>query len=73
MMDVNFFGTLNMIKAGLPIMLDAPRANIVNVASIVGRRGGVTLSGYSASKFALVGFTEALRAELFGHGSQFPS
>jgi NAD(P)-dependent dehydrogenase (short-subunit alcohol dehydrogenase family) len=66
MMDVNFFGAVNMTKAALPIMLNARRANIVNVASIVGRRGGATLSGYSASKFALVGFTEALRTELFG-------
>jgi uncharacterized protein len=66
MMDVNFFGAVNMTKAALPVMLNAPRANIVNVASIVGRRGGPTLSGYSASKFALVGFTEALRTELFG-------
>ena len=66
MMDVNFFGVVNMTKAALPIMLNARRANIVNIASIVGRRGGATLSGYSASKFALIGLTEALRTELFG-------
>ena len=66
MMEVNFFGAVNMIKAALPAMLNARRGNIVNVASVAGRRGGATLSGYSASKFALVGFTEALRTELFG-------
>jgi len=68
MMDVNFFGAVNMAKAALPFMLNAARGNIVNIASIAGRRGGATLSGYSASKFALIGFTEALRMELFGTG-----
>ncbi|MFZ0678994.1 SDR family NAD(P)-dependent oxidoreductase [Candidatus Binatus sp.] len=68
MMDVNFFGAVNLSKAALPIMLNAKRGNIVNIASIAGRRGGATLSGYSASKFALIGFTEALRMELFGTG-----
>ena len=68
MMDVNFFGAVNLAKAALPIMLNAECGNIVNIASIGGRRGGATLSGYSASKFALIGFTEALRMELFGTG-----
>jgi hypothetical protein len=68
MMDVNFFGTLHVTHAVLPIMRRAGRGNIVNVASIAGRRGGTTLSGYSASKFALIGFTESLRVELFGTG-----
>jgi uncharacterized protein len=68
MMDVNFFGALHMIKAVLPTMQRAKSGNIVNIASIAGRRGSATLSGYSASKFALIGLTEALRAELFGSG-----
>lgn len=68
MMDVNFFGTVHMTRAVLPIMQDACRGNVVNIASIAGRRGGATLSGYSASKFALIGFTESLRVELFGSG-----
>ncbi len=68
MMEVNFFGTVHLTRAVLPIMRQADRGNIVNVASIAGRRGGMTLSGYSASKFALIGFTEALRVELFGSG-----
>lgn len=68
MMDVNFFGAVHVTRAVLPIMCDAGSGNIVNVASIAGRRGGPTLSGYSASKFALIGFTESLRAELFGSG-----
>ncbi|MGH7947634.1 MAG: SDR family NAD(P)-dependent oxidoreductase, partial [Candidatus Binataceae bacterium] len=40
--------------------------NIVNVASLAGRRGMSPLGGYCATKFAVVGFTEALRMELFG-------
>jgi len=68
MMDVNFFGAVHMTRAVLPIMQDARRGNLVNIASIAGRRGGATLSGYSASKFALIGFTESLRVELFGSG-----
>jgi uncharacterized protein len=68
MMEVNFFGAVHMTRAVLPIMQDAERGNIVNVASVAGRRGGPTLSGYSASKFALIGFTESLRIELFGSG-----
>jgi NAD(P)-dependent dehydrogenase (short-subunit alcohol dehydrogenase family) len=68
MMEVNFFGALHAIHAALPIMLRAGRGNIVNISSIAGRRGGMTLSGYSASKFALIGFTESLRVELFGTG-----
>jgi short-subunit dehydrogenase len=68
MMDVNFFGAVHMTRSVLPIMQDSGLGNIVNIASIAGRRGGATLSGYSASKFALIGFTESLRVELFGSG-----
>jgi NADP-dependent 3-hydroxy acid dehydrogenase YdfG len=66
MMDVNYFGAIHAIRAVLPIMLHAGRGNIVNIGSTAGRRGDETLAGYCASKFALVGYTEALRLELFG-------
>jgi uncharacterized protein len=68
MMDVNYFGAVHAIRAVLPIMLHAGRGNIVNIGSTAGRRGDETLAGYCASKFALVGYTEALRLELFGSG-----
>jgi uncharacterized protein len=68
MMDVNYFGAVHVTRAALPVMEDAGSGNIVNIASIAGRRGGVALSGYSASKSALIAFTEALRIELFGTG-----
>jgi uncharacterized protein len=68
MLDVNVFGTLHMIQAVLPSMRRAGSGNIVNIGSLAGRRGAPPLGGYSATKFALVGLTEALRVELFGTG-----
>jgi NADP-dependent 3-hydroxy acid dehydrogenase YdfG len=68
MMEVNYFGTVHMIRAVLPIMQSARRGNIVNIGSTAGRHGEQTLAGYCASKFALVGFTDALSVELFGTG-----
>jgi short-subunit dehydrogenase len=68
MMQVNYFGAVHAIRAVLPMMLRAGRGNIVNIGSTAGRRGDETLAGYCASKFALVGYTEALRLELFGSG-----
>jgi uncharacterized protein len=68
MLDVNVFGTLHAIQAVLPSMRQAGSGNIVNIGSLAGRRGVPPLGGYSATKFALVGLTEALRVELFGTG-----
>jgi len=68
MLDVNVLGTLHAIQAVLPTMRQAGSGNIVNIGSLAGRRGAPPLGGYSATKFALVGLTEALRVELFGTG-----
>jgi NAD(P)-dependent dehydrogenase (short-subunit alcohol dehydrogenase family) len=68
MMAVNLYGAINAMHAVLPIMRKAKTGSIVNVASLAGRRGVSPLGGYSATKFALVGLTEALRVELFGTG-----
>jgi uncharacterized protein len=68
MMAVNLYGALHAVQAVLPIMRKNKSGNIVNVASLAGRRGVSPLGGYSATKFALVGLTEALRVELFGSG-----
>ncbi|HKV55263.1 MAG TPA: SDR family oxidoreductase [Candidatus Binataceae bacterium] len=68
MLEVNLFGTLHATQAVLPAMRRARAGNIVTIASLAGRRGIPRLGGYSASKFALVGLTEALRVELFGSG-----
>jgi NAD(P)-dependent dehydrogenase (short-subunit alcohol dehydrogenase family) len=68
MLDVNLHGTLHTIQAVLPSMHRAGSGTIVNIGSLSGRRGIPPLGGYSASKFALVGLTEALRVELFRTG-----
>jgi NAD(P)-dependent dehydrogenase (short-subunit alcohol dehydrogenase family) len=68
MMRVNLYGTLNMMQAVLPSMRESRTGNIVNLGSLAGRRGMPPLGGYCATKFALVGLTEALRVELFGSG-----
>ncbi len=64
MLRVNLYGPLFMIQAALPTMLRHPGGSIVNVASLAGRRGITPLGGYSATKFALIGLTEALRTEV---------
>ena len=66
MLDVNLFGALWVMQAALEAMRAQGGGHIVNVASLAGRRGFSPLGGYSASKFALVGLTEALRTELVG-------
>jgi uncharacterized protein len=68
MMAVNVFGALNTMQAVLPLMRKQKSGNIVNISSLAGRRGVSPLGGYSATKFALVGITEALRVELFNTG-----
>src|SRR5579863_4531711 len=68
MMAVNLMGTLHTMQAVLPAMRAAGSGSIVNIASLAGRRGMPPLGAYCATKFAVVGLTEALRVELFGSG-----
>ena len=67
LMQTNFFGTVFTTKAALPHLL-ASRGSIVGVSSIAGYRGLPGRTGYSASKFAMNGFLEALRTELLDQG-----
>jgi NAD(P)-dependent dehydrogenase (short-subunit alcohol dehydrogenase family) len=67
MLRVNLFGALFVMQEAVPIMLAQGSGSIVNVASLAGRRGVTPLGGYCASKFALIGLTEALRTELHDH------
>lgn len=63
--DVNVFAPLNVLRHALPHLRAAHRGHIFNVASIVGFQGGYAGWGsYVASKFALAGLTESLRAEV---------
>jgi hypothetical protein len=64
MWRVNVIGALWMMQAVLAVMRAQASGSIVNVASLAGRRGVTPLGGYCATKFALVGLTEALRTEL---------
>lgn len=67
MLGVNLRGALFVMQEALA-HLPAEGGSIVNVASLAGRRGVSPLGGYCATKFALVGLTEALRTELHdGH------
>jgi short-subunit dehydrogenase len=67
LMDVNFWGTVYCTKYALPEILKT-RGTIVGVSSIAGYRGLPGRTGYSASKFAMNGFMEALRTELLKTG-----
>jgi short-subunit dehydrogenase len=68
MMQTNYFGMVYCTQAVLPQMLERGEGSIVNVASIAGIMGFAGMGGYSASKFAIVGFTEALRDEVLDRG-----
>lgn len=68
MMDVNFMGTVRCTKAVLPHMLKAGKGQIVNIASLAGKVGSPKGSAYSATKHAVLGFTNSLRQELAGTG-----
>ncbi len=63
-MEVNFFALVEMTRLALPLLKLGTNAMIVNVSSILGHRGVPHSSEYSASKFAVQGFSEAIRAEL---------
>ena len=66
--EVNVHGPINGIKAVTPAMVERGHGHIVNVASAVGRVAVPDGATYSASKFAVVGFSEALRLELASSG-----
>ncbi|MFD1953686.1 SDR family NAD(P)-dependent oxidoreductase [Paenibacillus thailandensis] len=68
MMDTNYMGTVRLTKAVLPYMLKQGGGHIVNVASMAGKLATPKSTAYSASKHAVLGFTNALRMELKDSG-----
>lgn len=68
MMETNYLGTVYVCHALVPHLVAAGRGTIVTTSSMAGLTGVFGYAGYSASKFAVVGFSEALRRELRPHG-----
>ena len=66
-MDINFFGAVYCTKYALPFLIER-KGTVVGVSSIAGYRGLPGRSGYSASKWALQGWLEAVRTELLDTG-----
>lgn len=67
-LELNFFGAVSLTRAALPSMLEQRSGRIINVSSVGGRFATPFTAAYSASKFALEGYMEALRLELSPFG-----
>ena len=67
-MDINFMGTYHCVRAALPTMRQQQSGHFVFLSSAAGKVGVPLLSPYCASKWAVRGFSYALRAELYGTG-----
>jgi short-subunit dehydrogenase len=66
LMNINFWGVVYGTKAFLPLLRQSEQGHLVNMSSIFGIVGVPTQSAYNAAKFAVRGFTEALRHEMNG-------
>jgi len=69
-MEVNFFAPVELTRAALPLLKQGRHAVICNVGSVLGHRAVPNKSEYCASKFALHGWSDSLRAELRPLGIQ---
>lgn len=63
LLAINLNAPIQITRELLPTLLERPEAHIVNICSITGVVAGGRFAAYTTSKFALIGFTEALRAE----------
>jgi 3-dehydrosphinganine reductase len=68
LMQVNYFGTVYITAAVLPAMLARGSGQIINISSMAGYVGVFGYSAYGASKYAVTGYSEVLRAEMKPHG-----
>ena len=64
MIELNLFGVMGTTKAALP-HLKASKGHVVNVSSVAGRVANPGASGYAATKFGVVAFSESLRREVY--------
>ena len=67
-MEVNFFAAVELTRLAIPVLQTGRQPIIVNIGSVLGHRAVPKKSEYCASKFALHGFSDALRAELVAVG-----
>jgi NADP-dependent 3-hydroxy acid dehydrogenase YdfG len=67
MIELNVLGLIAATQAALPGMRTRKTGHIVNVASTAGRFPSADAAGYNATKFGVVGFSEALRQEVYDH------
>lgn len=67
-MNINFMGTYYCVRAALPTMRQQGAGHFVFLSSVAGKMGAPFLSAYCATKWAIRGFSSALRAELHGTG-----
>ncbi|MBV1857605.1 MAG: glucose 1-dehydrogenase [Nannocystaceae bacterium] len=67
-MEVNFFGVWNALKAEIPAMLARGGGSIINTTSTAGLRGFAAFSSYAASKFAVEGLTRSVAQEVGASG-----
>ena len=70
LMEVDFFAPLRLTQLVLPAMVQRGSGRIINNASVAGKVGSPLRTGYCAAKHALVGWSDALRAEIAQYGVQ---
>jgi len=68
LMQVNYLGTVYVTGAALPAMMKRGSGHIINLSSIAGYMGVFGYSAYGATKYAVAGYSEVLRAEMKPHG-----
>ncbi len=67
-LEINYLGTVRVIKAVLPSMKARGKGWIANVSSLAGVKGVFGYTAYCGSKFAVTGFSERFRSELYRYG-----
>ncbi len=70
LMEVDFFAPLKLTQLLLPHWVERGSGHLVQIASIAGKLGAPLRTGYCAAKHALMGYSDALRAEVAQHGLQ---
>ena len=66
LMGINFWGVVHGTQAFLPLLRKARQGHVINMSSVFGLIGVPTQSAYNAAKFAVRGYTEAMRQEMAG-------